>query len=303
MGRTSASANAASATSTPAADFKKLSKSDKITHLPGQDIWPVESIGMGKANNEVFVVTAVHGPSQETVIGTPLNDAVLQSHAMWWHMFIGDATDIQRSYVQTHVGKDAPVWSRHTLMVDVKKALDQLKDLDASGVWQSSIVAEINDDGLQTTMPNLLSDAFITTLDGSNPKISPVSDLARLWYAACNLMGKALGKPHAVKLKSDDTKAAGMGKVLRLCPLLSADMNNNVKNFRKSKSMAATLTLPDALSALGKEFDMDWNILMGKRLLRRGRTSIGLWRKSSTWTSLHFQTSSRYQERLSGYRR
>ena len=41
-------------------------------------------------------------------------------------------------------------------------------------------------------------------------------------------------------------------------------MNNNVKNFHKSKSMAATLKLPEAVSALGKDLDMDWKIMMGK---------------------------------------
>ena len=219
---------------------------------------------MDKADNAVILVTAVHRPSQETVIGIPLNDAVLQSHAMWWHLFIGDATDIQRSFVQTHVGKDAAVWSHRTLMVDTQKALDQLQDLGALGAWQSSIVAEIDDDGLQTTMSNLVSEAFITTLDGSNPKISPVSDLACVWLAACNIMGKALGRSHAIKSKSDDTGAAGMGKVLQPCPLAVANINNNAENFRKSKSMAATLKLPEAVSALGKDLDMDWKIMMGK---------------------------------------
>ena len=73
----------------------------------------------------------LHRPSQDTVIGVPLNDAVLQSHAMWWHLFVGDATDIKRSYVQTHVGKEEPVWSHRALMVNVQKALDTLQDLDA----------------------------------------------------------------------------------------------------------------------------------------------------------------------------
>ena len=41
-------------------------------------------------------------------------------------------------------------------------------------------------------------------------------------------------------------------------------MNNNVKNFHKSKSMAATLKLPEAVSALGKDLDIDWKIMMGK---------------------------------------
>ena len=147
------------------------------------------------ADNAVILVTTVHRPSQETVIGIPRNDALLQSHAMWWHLFIGDATDIRRSFAQTHVGKDAVVRSQRTLMVDMQKGLDQLHHPDALGARQSSIVAEIHDDGLQTTLSNLGSDAFITTLDGSNPKISPVNDLARVWSAACNMMGRALGRP------------------------------------------------------------------------------------------------------------
>ena len=121
MGRASTASYAASAVCMSALDFKKLSKTDKASALSGQDVWPVKSIGMDKADNAVILVTAVHRPSQETVIGIPLHDTGLQSHAMWWHLFIGDVTDVQRSLVQTHVGKDASVWSHRTLMVDMQE--------------------------------------------------------------------------------------------------------------------------------------------------------------------------------------
>ena len=102
----------------------------------------------------------------------------------------------------------------------------------------------------------LPTDAFLSTIDNSATKISPLQYMVRLSYAACTKLGKSIGKEQAIKLVSDTSMVANMFSVLRPCPLQATDMSNNLRNWRKSRGITATRTLPEALQdRLPKQVD------------------------------------------------
>ena len=96
-----------------------------------------------------------------------------------------EATDTQRAILQGHVGAGKTIWSQSTMITDLQGQLDKIATLNKLERWQAAIVAKLDSQELQTKLQGLGADVVMSTLDCSAPKVSPASDLMRLWHAAC----------------------------------------------------------------------------------------------------------------------
>ena len=213
-----------------ATNFKKLSAADKRAKIMGDDVWPFESLAKGK--DDELLVAVVHRPSAETVQSVVLSDQLQNCLAYFWYFFTGEGSDVQRTYIQERTG-GKQLWSIHTMLVDVDKQLKELTTLDQVGAWQAKIISFVDDVELQAALSALPIDEFLSTLDGSVVKLTPVTDVIRLWYATCMKLAADLGKSLAFDLSTDSSGEKGMGKVLRPCPLAQNNMATYLRTLRK----------------------------------------------------------------------
>ena len=242
--------------SVTAADFKKLSAANKRQQLNGADIWPVETVARGK--DKEILMSAVHKPSGETVISVPVEEKQLHSAAVWWFYFTSEGTNVQRTYLLEKY-PDTMVWSVFALMADLSRQLEDVSTIDEAGNWQASVISQVDDMDLQSSLSNLTLEDFVGTLDGSVIKLSPTVDVIHLWYAASCKLAADNKTRMLVKLHSDTSGDKGMGKVLRPSPLSQNDMLSYLRTIRKKTWRQ--LQLPDTVVTSAQPV-VSWKSLM-----------------------------------------
>ena len=239
--------------------WKKLQASAKRDSLNGYDLWPIDSVARGK--DKELLITGVHRPSGENVLSVPIRENLIHTLAFFWFFISGNASDTQRAWVQD-AEPDRSVWSIYTLLRDLQAQLDTITTVEAAGKWQANIIEECDCPGLRGQLAALPLEDFLTTLDATNLKVSPQTDVVRLWYAACSCLGKGIQKPVLMNLASDATGEVGMGKVLRPSPLTLVDMGNALKTLRARIKNTTRLKVSDTIRTEVVQPSRNWKALM-----------------------------------------